>query len=215
MSIFDLLLIAVFLCTVFVILTILALLLQRRFGSAFRLFKLWGLAIAAYFIVLLGVASVSPQRIVNVGEDLCSDDWCLGVDGVSYTHELGTGETAATAKGVFYVVKIRISNRGLGRPQRENGVFVYLRDGQGRRYDPSPEGQRAFEVQNGPALPLTSIVEVRQPVETVRVFDLPRGAQDVGLIIGHEGISPDWFVIGSDGSLLHRTTVIRLSGLRN
>jgi hypothetical protein len=73
--------------------------------------------------MVLTAALVRPRRVVKVGEDLCFDDWCIGVADVR-------------SSGVSYDVNIRVSSRARGRVQRANGASVYMTDGQGRRFDP-------------------------------------------------------------------------------
>jgi hypothetical protein len=207
MGIFDLVFILVFLIVVGLIVAILFYILSGRVPDALRSLKILGSLVAGYLLVVVIVSLASPQRVIATGENLCFDDWCVAVHDVQFTREIGP----ARANGIYYEVNIRISNRARGRAQRENGVIVHLLDSQGRRYDPSDAAQRAYEALHGPAASLSSTVPLGQFIDTVRVFDLPADAKDVGLVKStNTGPGPGLFVIGDGGSLLHRRTVIRL-----
>jgi hypothetical protein len=86
---------------------------------------------------------------------------------------------------------------------------VHLVDSQGRAYDPSSVGQKAHEVQNGAARPLGDLLSPGSSFTTVRVFDLPLEAKEVGLVVVH-GSWPGWFIIGDSQSLLHKRITIKL-----
>lgn len=208
MKLFDLVFIIVFLVTVALVVTVVFHAVIGRFAGAGRYLKVLAIVLGVYFTLLLAVSLLSPQSVVPLREDLCFDDWCITVDDVSFARQLGRPEAPVRPQGVFYVVTLKISNRSAGRPQRETNGGVYLLDSKGRRYEPSPEGQRAYEAQHGPTPPLSVTVEWRQSVSTVRVFDVPNDAQDLGLAVVHSG--PGLLIIGDSDSLLHKKTVYKL-----
>jgi len=211
MTIFGLVFIGAFLGTAGVLVTVLIHALRRRPKQAVRVLVVYGVFLAVYLCVLLGVSLASSQRILDRDQDRCFDDWCVAVVSTDTTPVLGQGEHAVKANGVFYVVTLRLSNGGRGRAQRASSAAVHLRDGQGKSYDVSPRGQAAYEAELGPAAPLTATLIPGQPITTVRVFDAPMGAQMLGLTIEHPvGLSPGFFVIGDESSLLHKPTLIRL-----
>lgn len=208
MKLFDLVFIVVFLVTVALVVMLVINVVTGRFERAGRYVRLLAILLGVYFAILLAVSVLSPQVVVPLREDLCFDDWCITVDDVSFARELGRPEALARPKGVFYVVTLKISNRSAGREQRETNGGVYLLDSQGRRYEPSREGQQAYEAQHGPTPPLSVTVQWRQSVSTVRVFDVPPDAQGVGLAVFHSG--PGLLIIGDSDSLLHKKTVFEL-----
>jgi hypothetical protein len=208
MTIFDLLFIVVFLASVSVLLAAFVQILRRRARQALKMLSVFGLCLAAYVGVVVTVSLASPQRLVAAGQDRCFDDWCVAVDSAATFDTLGQGELAINANGVFYVVTLRLSNHGRGRPQRASSAAVTLRDDDGRPYDVSTRGQRAFEAEHGPAAPLTTTVSVGQPVVTVQVFDVPSSAHISGLTIQHPvGSGPGLFIIGDESSLFHKPTL--------
>jgi hypothetical protein len=211
MIIFDLLLIVVVLAAMAALAAIVVSMVRGRFRQARQLLALLGAGLACYLGIVVAVALVSPQRSVALKEDRCFDDWCVAVDAVTRASELGPDAQRVKARGVFYVITLRLSNHARGRAQRAASAAVHLLDGRGLTYDVSAQGQAAFEAQAGPVAPLTSTLPVGQFVTTVQVFDLPLDARDIGLTIEHPvGLSPGWFVIGDEASLLHRPTIVRL-----
>ncbi len=212
MTIFDLLFIAVVLASVVTLAVAIVFGLLRRRQRAVSLLVRLATGVAIYLGAVVVVSLMSPQRVLEIGEDWCFDDWCVAVDEVRLASELGRPDHRVTANGVFYIVELRFSNRARGRDQRAGSAAVHLLDGRLRQYEVSRHGQRALEAQDGPVPPLTSTVPLGQSVNTVQVFDLPQDARDVGLTVDHPvGPSPALFVIGDQASLFHRRTIVRLN----
>jgi hypothetical protein len=208
---FELLLLAMVLATLIVLLLSGAHVLRRHPARAARLLKGYAVALAAYFGCLVVVSLASPQRVVAMKEDRCFDDWCVAVDAVTRHDGLGEGTGTAKPDGVFFVVTLRLSNQGRGRSQRASSAAVHLLDRRGRRYDVSATGQAALAAQRGDIPALTSMIEVGHPLVTYQVFDLPREARGIELIIEHPvGFSPGLLVIGDEGALFHKPTIVRL-----
>ena len=211
-AMFELLFLVVFLASVVTLAAIIRAVVQGRRQSAVKLLAGYATGAALYLGTVVAVSLGSPQRVLTIGEDRCFDDWCIAVDNVTVTRELGPGERATKANGVFYVVSLRLSNRARGRAQRASSAAVHLMDGRGRRYEYSGPGQEAFEAQDGPAAPLTATIPVGQFLTTVQVFDLPTDAQDVSLTVEHPvGLSPGLLIIQDEASLFHQPTIVRLN----
>jgi hypothetical protein len=166
---------------------------RGRRRAAGRILGRLGIAIAAYFGALLGVSLVSPARTLAVGQNDCSDDWCMAVT------EAGP---IRGPEGPAFQATFRLSSRAGRATQRELGVRVYLRDENGRRYDPEPsEDQPPFDVQLGPL----------QQVRTSRRFVVPAGARILDVVLTRAGLPfPGCCIIGDADSLLHRRTAVRL-----
>jgi len=210
--IFDLVFIVVVVATVVMLAMAAIAGLRGRRQRATSLLLRCGVVSAIYLGGVVVVSLLSPQRVLAIGEDWCFDDWCIAVDSVTFASELGPSGHPVKANGVFYVVRLRLSNHARGRPQRATSAAVHLLDGLGHRYEVSHDGQSAYEAQDGPTPPLTSTVPIGRSVTTVRLFDLPRDARQVGLTVEHPvGFSPGVFVIGDQASLFHRRTVVRLN----
>ena len=169
MTPFDLLFIALVLTTVGVALSCLVSILRGRGDRARRRFARWGLGALVYMGVVVAVGLITPRRVVSMGDEQCSDDWCIAVQDAART-------TDSTIAVTFWV-----SSRALRVTQRERYVVAYLRDGNGRRYDPEPAaGEPPFDVALGPGV----------SVSTRRTFRVPPGAARLGVIITREGDIP-------------------------
>lgn len=208
MTVFDLVFILVFLSTVVTLAFVLYAVVRGQQEKAGRVLRRLGTLLAAYLGTVVAVSLLTPRRVLGLKEDQCFDDWCVAVEEVRLSPAVGP-PPLLPAKGIFYVVELRVSSRALRRAQSAPDTTVYLLDNQGRTYHPSPEGQRAYEADHGEAASLGARLQPGGSFHTVRVFDLPGDARDVGLVVSH-GEGPGWFIIGDSQSLLHKRTMIRL-----
>lgn len=190
MTLFDLIFILVFFTTVgLLVATAVAALRGRGRQAVVRLRRL-GIFVAAYLVIVVATSLASPQRVLDVNERQCFDDWCIAVDGV---------EHAPAGADVNYTVALRISCRARRRPQRETGVSVYVLDDRGRRYEPQDDPD---------AIPFDVRLDPGESVIATRRFVLPVDAHNPGVVIAH-GRFPGMFIIGDDQSLFHKPSVVR------
>jgi hypothetical protein len=211
MMIFDLVFILLFLGTVGALIAVVALLLMRQFKTASKLALFYGVGLLLYLSILIAVSIISPQRVIAMGEDRCFDDWCIAVEKVSYAQELGNEPLQTQANGEFWVVTLRLSNHARGRDQRASSTAVHLIDRNGQSYDLSLAGQEAFEAEYGTTSLLTSTIPLGQSLTVVQVYDLPPNVQDIVLTVEHPiGRFPGLLIIGSEASLFHKPTIVRL-----
>ena len=194
MTLFDLLFIALFLTAAVTLLVAAGSALLGRLAKAGRILRRLGLGVLAYMLLVVAASLATPRRFLGIGEDQCSDDWCIAVAQATHT---------PAGDSVDWQLTFRLTSH-MGRGfQRELGVVAYLRDSQGRRYDPigGPDGP-PFDVRLAP----------QQQLTTIRHFRVPLDVRDLGLIVSKEGGPPDpgCCIIGGEGSLLHKRTVVRL-----
>jgi len=189
-TIFDLVFVLAFLASAGFLLTAAILALRGRGARALRVLRIWGTGAAVYFTALVAVSFASPQRVLQVGELRCWDDWCLTVQNVDRTVESGNAR---------YTVGLRIVSRAGRVNQRAPDAAVYLTDDQGRRYDPVPAAGE---------IPLGVLLHPAESIDTSRTFVLPEHARNVGLIANH-GSGPGNFIIGDEASFFHKRTVVR------
>lgn len=192
MSLLDLVFIVFFLSVPLGLAVVVVALALRRRALAQRVSVTLGAWVVLYFGVLLVVSLVSPRRVVEIGDDLCFDDWCVAVADVRKEPSPG---------GVRYTVKFRVSSRAKRRPQRALDTAAYLIDDQGRRYRPAPDAS---------AVPFDVRLEPGQAVITTRTFTIPANAPSPALVVSHGGGFPGRLIIGSPDSFLHKPTVFRL-----
>lgn len=195
MSIFDLLFILVSLATIVTLIVAAIAALRGRGRRARRILGVVGVCVAAYIAVGLLVSLIEPRRTIAVGDPWCFDDWCLGVEHVSRT---------AGASDVTYAVDLRLSSRARRVSQRARGAWIYLIDRDGHRYAPEADAS---------AVPLDVLLGPMESVSTSRVFHVPAGARDLGLVTGHGGPYcgvMNILVIGASGCVFRKPTMIRI-----
>ena len=80
MTLFDLLFIVLFLTGVVALVSALVTALRGHGAAALRRLRTLALAALVYMAIVAAVSLVLPRREVAVGEEQCSDDWCIAVD---------------------------------------------------------------------------------------------------------------------------------------
>jgi hypothetical protein len=159
-----------------------------------------------YALALVGVSLASPQQVLRLHQPRCFDDWCASVEGLEQRPDIG----GVRSQGTFYLVTLRVSSRAKRITQRARDARVSLVDGSGRRYDPSPAGERALGAAGGAGEPLDSFVAPGGSFTHVAVFDLPADVVRPALVVNH-GAFPGLIVIGDPQSFLHKPTIVDLS----
>jgi hypothetical protein len=190
MTIFDLLFIVVFLASVVTLLYAAIAAVRGRRAQSLATLRHYAICFVVYMAIVLAVAVASPQRVFQIGDKRCFDDWCIAV-------------IAADRSADSMTVTLRLSNEARRVGQRELGLQVYVTDAQGRRFASSPDPS---------AIPLDVRLEPGQSVETKRHFPVAQDAKDLGLIVIHEGsfCFPGCLIIGDDSNPLHKPTIVRL-----
>jgi hypothetical protein len=187
---FDLLFIVLVLATAVSLVVVAGAAVTGHRSTARRILMRLAGAAAIYLAVVYAVALASSARVRALGEDECSDDWCMAVTDVR--------EVPGTAE-LTYDVTFRLSSRARRVSQRERGVAVYMRDAGGGRYGgEAGPGDAPFDVRLGPS----------ETVITHRRFFLPRGATARDIVLSRAGIPfPACCIIGEANELLHPTAV--------
>jgi hypothetical protein len=209
MTIFDGILILAVLGCVGSLVAVGYFLLRRQWRPAKRVLLALASFIVVYAAVLVCVSLVRPQQVLALHQDRCFDDWCLSVEQVVQQHTVGSAPLLVTAHGVFDLVAVRVSSRARRVSQRALDAQVYLVDARGLRYDPDPAGQHALDASGQGGQPLDSELAPEGSFTRTVVFDVPRSASHLALVVTH-GLFPDVLVIGSDQSFLHQPTIIEL-----
>jgi len=192
---FDLLFLVLFLVGVGTLFVAALAALRGRLARALVLLRRLGVVAAVYFGALLLVSALTPQRYLAIGDDQCSDDWCIAVQ---------TAQHERTSNGFQYDVTFRLSSRARRIAQRERFVAVYLRDAGGREYAP---------IADATAVPFDTLLRAGENVSAARRFLIPLDAGVVGLVITRVGGGrfPGCCIIADEASLLHRRTLVTLN----
>jgi hypothetical protein len=181
------------------------------------------LAIAAgYFILLTGVSFASSEKVLPDGgwKYFCEIDCHLAYSlvGAQTTAALGPEMQQLSARGEFVIVRVKTwfdeqtisAHRGNG-PLTPNRRKVILVDDAGRKFAPSPEGQNAFARLTANSTPVTQPLRPGESYTTDFVFDVPRDARGLRLLITED--DPETrLVIGHENSLLHKKIYFAIDG---
>jgi hypothetical protein len=164
--------------------------IRGRFATALRILRNYAICFAIYMTIVFTVALLTPQRVVQLGEDRCFDDWCVAVE-------------RADHQGNTYTVTMRVSSQAKRVSQRAKGANVFLVDSRGRRFGPAPDPS---------AVPFDVLLQPGEAVETKRSYTLPGDAREVGAVVIHEGsyCFPGCFIIGDEANPLHQRTIVPL-----
>jgi len=210
MTIFDLLLILLVLGSAAAILVAVIALSFRRWTFVGKVLA----GLIAVWIVYLGAgtaaALLTPQHVMSIGEDRCFDEMCFAVTGVQRTASIGSAGSMTKAQGVFFIVDVKITDRG-GHAQKENGRNGVIVDQSGQIYRESQAGLLALSQVGGPLPGLDSKVEAGQSVATKLVFDVPVSAAQPAFVLGSDlKFNPASIVIADECHFLHKPTIVPL-----
>lgn len=160
-----------------------------------------------YTLAIVGVAKLTPERTIPMGQPQCFDDWCITVASASQTATLTTGGQAVTARGRFLIVTLRVTSTAKRVSQREQIADVYLLDGAGQRYEVSVPGQSALIDAGQSGQFLDTLIGPGGSFTHTVVFDTPADATGFAIVIAH-GAFPGIAIIGDDQSLFHQPTLM-------
>jgi hypothetical protein len=120
--------------------------------------KTWRFLGAGIFVAVIGgalaLASLytfsKPRQIVALGTPIRQDDFVYTVTGFGRTPMISNKFARAIARGVFYIVSIRVDNnaRRVGFVWDEH--IPHIVDEHGQRWDASDAGQAALDAYNKP-----------------------------------------------------------------
>ncbi len=153
---------------------------------------------AVYLLVLVAVSVRQQGEQMTIGQEQCFGEMCFAVTGADEIEGfLARGQERAR----LIRLKVRVTNRGRGRPQSESLVRASLVDGQGRKWE---------EVRGLSGVRLTTMVAAGNSVMSEPVFRVSKDATQLGLVLTHGRWQPGVLVIGDSDSWMHRPTVMRL-----
>jgi len=177
-----------------------------------------------YLLLLSGVSFASSEEVLPPGgwKYFCEIDCHLGysIANVQTAASLGPELQPVSALGKFVIVRVKTwfdehtisAHRGNG-PLTPNRRKVALVDDAGQRFEPSVEGQAALARLGGTSTPLTQPLRPGESYLTDFVFDVPKDARGLRLLITED--DPETrFVIGHENSLLHKKIYFDVDAVR-
>ena len=163
--------------TIYLIKIILRLLKHGPIGS---LLKSALIIMFSYCLIWILFYSISSDRPIPFGTDVCFDDWCATITTVEH---FKNDNPEIKAKGQFLILHIKMSNHARGIAQKPSDPRVKLIDSDGTTYTFSQAGQQTLEKQRGQQIPIDSRLELHQSLETQLVFDIPNKCKDLKAVI--------------------------------
>lgn len=185
--------------TIVSLLVSMVLLVSGRFRTAAKVFLGTLGGVSAYVVVVLLVALLTPQKIINIGDSYCMDIWCIAVEKVT---------TTPRERDTLYKVDVRIFSDANTVKTSAKGAAVYLVDDRGRR----------FEIVNDPTvIPFDVPLDPKQSIHTTLTFAVASDAQQLFIPtsyhhVGDEGAVPFWakLYFGGDANYQHKRTLLRV-----
>jgi hypothetical protein len=169
---------------------------------------------AGYLLLLTSVSFASSEKVLPAGgwKYFCEIDCHLAYSlvGAQTAGALGPEMQQIFPRGKFVVVRVKTwfdertisAHRGNG-PLTPNARKVILVDDTGRGFAPSSESQAAFARLGNSSTPITEPLRPGESYTTDFVFDVPKGARGLRLLITED--DPETrLVIGHENSLLHK-----------
>jgi hypothetical protein len=178
--------------------------------------------VIGYLLLLSAVSFASSEEVLPPGgwKYFCEIDCHLAysIANVQTAASLGPELQPISAHGKFVIVRLKTwfdehtisPHRGNG-PLTPNRRKVVLVDDTGRAFEPSTEAQAALARHGGAFTPLTQPLRPGESYLTDFVFDLPKDAQGLRLLIT-ENDPETRLVIGHENSLLHKKIYFGVDG---
>jgi hypothetical protein len=197
---------------------------SKRWRLARAILVIDGTIVGLYAIALVSVSLTSPQVTLLPGQELCFDDLCYTVAGVTAVPAISAPDGPVQAAGIFYEVTVQVRNSGRGSIGLGTPVCIHAVSESSLQVLFSLPGQQAYDLAHQQAPPTAVAAAVSPWVRRLApnesssktfVFDLPAasqravGKQPSGLVV-NECTWIGAFIIGDENSFLHKRTTFML-----
>lgn len=126
---------------------------------------------------------ISGYKTIQMGSDICFDDWCATVTKIEKPATLVYNNQLLSPKGQFIILHIRVSNHARGIAQKPHKPRIHIIDDKRNYWSFSAEGQEFFEKMRGKQTPIDEGLDLNQSLETQLVFDIPKKAANPKALI--------------------------------
>lgn len=120
--------------------------------------------------------------MAKIGEPVTDGDLSYTVSGMTTAPSLGSSYTKKDAQGLFYIVSLKIENKGKETKTVDSSMLT-LMDSQGRKFDRSIEGQTAKGMEQGKVDLFLQQVQPGLSASGDVVFDAPKDATGLTLVV--------------------------------
>lgn len=155
-----------------------------------------GFAVTAAIVVLIGMSLLAMlavlnrrDQIVGLNQEIQYDDFAFSVLGVRKSDALGDEASRTTARGVYYVVTIKIANHAKRVDYKFKKESAVLIDVEEKEFHLSIDGQQALESTLGKQC--SSPIRAGASCVSEVVFDLPADAEVTQLRISEWPLAGD------------------------
>lgn len=117
------------------------------------------------------------EKIAGLNETVQDSDLAFTVLAVNKSKTLGNSFTQKTAQGMFYVVTVKIENKG-NKTMTFDASMAKVKDDQGREFERSVDGQTAKGLSQGQVDLFLQQIQPSLSVTGDLVFDLPENLKN-------------------------------------
>lgn len=129
-----------------------------------------------------GGQQVETKRVAKINEPVQDGDLVFTATDVTTATSLGNQFTKRDAQGLFYVITLKIENKGK-ETKTVDSSMITLTDSQGRKFDRSIEGQSAKGLAQGKVDLFLQQVQPGLGVTGDIVFDAPKDTTGLKLVV--------------------------------
>lgn len=129
-----------------------------------------------------GNQQVETKSVAKLNEPVQDGDLVFTATEVNTATSLGNQFTKRDAQGMFYIVTLKIENKGK-ETQTVDSSMITLTDSQGRKFDRSIEGMTAKGLSQGKVDLFLQQVQPSLGVTGDIVFDIPKDATGLKLVV--------------------------------
>lgn len=173
-------------------------------------------AVGIYFVLLVTVSLVTPQKVLGINEEkpLCGFyldcHRLLSVIEVRTARFIGT-QQQQSAQGIYYIVTVRVRNNAKQADMQLTNPVAEIVDEKGKRW---PRVLAAEELlERSRSVSLTQPIKAGDYFTKELVFDLPADVKVPALLFYENNWcqrATELFLIGDEDSLFHRRVKFRL-----
>ncbi|MFA5770654.1 MAG: DUF4352 domain-containing protein [Patescibacteria group bacterium] len=124
-----------------------------------------------------GTKTNEAPKMAGLNEAAQDGDLAFTVLSVDKSKTLGNSFTQKTAQGMFYVVTVKIENKG-NKTTTFDASMAKIKDDQGREFERSIDGQTAKGLSQGQVDLFLQQIQPSLSVTGDLVFDLPEGLKN-------------------------------------
>lgn len=156
------------------------------------------------FIFLLAASGCSKKEyVIGMGEKLHHRKFDYSVTDLIVTRFLKHDADTLRAKGMFYIVKLKVENNSMKRPHKWDSSIVYITDERAGNFDPVPDASQFFCRSKNLKVNEEYITVAGSTDSTYLAFDLPFNVTMPYLKVRGKMLPGDIF----DGALFRRVRI--------